>query len=252
MMKTILATILILTVPGAFAQGWAENTRSETGTWTMVNVKYPLAKKVNLFAEGQVRSQRTYIDFNYWEFKVFAHYIVNDHFFIGGGIGNYHQYLDYENFGHHQKQTEARVWLEMVTKNTIGRFNFEHRYRAEDRMINKWNASADRYDHNYGNKNDEDRYRFRYRMQLNIPINHAKMENKTVYFNISDEIHLTQKRPFFNQNRFFTGFGYKINNIQIQAGLMHQFLYGTTFERRKNYFQLTFNFTIPHFFQIQK
>lgn len=249
MMKTITAAILILSVSSTFAQGWAEKTRFETGSWTTLNIKYPLAKKVNLFAEGQLRSQRTYNDFNYWEFKVFAHYLINDHFFVGGGIGNYHQYKDYENFGHHQKQTEVRVWFEMVTKNTTGRFNFEHRYRAEDRMINKWNAASEQYERNYGNKNDEDRYRFRYRMQLNIPINHAKMENKTFYFNISDEIHLTHKKPYFNQNRLFTGFGYKLTNLQVQAGLMHQFLNGNTFQRTKNYVQLTFSFTIPHSFQ---
>lgn len=248
-MKTIIAFILVLFFSKAFAQGWAENTRFKTGTWTTINLKYPLAPRVNLFAEGQIRSQRTYNDFNYWEFKVFAHYMINDKLFVGGGIGNYHQYMDYANFGHHQKQVEARIWLEMLTKNAAGRFFFEHRYRAEDRFINKWNVKSERYDHNYNNKNDEDRYRFRYRMQLTVPINHKEMKHNTLYLNISDEIHLTHKKPYFNQNRFFTGLGYRFTDIQVQAGLMHQFLNGNNYARTKNYLQLTFNYVIPHSFQ---
>lgn len=247
-MKSLCTLAFILSSFGIFAQGWAEDTRFETGSWTTANVKYELSPKVNLFAEGQFRSQRTYNDFNYWELKTFAHYIVNENFFIGGGIGNYHQYLDYENFGHHQKQTEFRIWQEMVIKNSVKRFNFEHRYRVEQRFINKWNPETRSYQRNYGSDYDEDRFRFRYRIQLNVPLNHAKMQKNTFYFNTSNEIHLTHKKPFFNQNRFFTGFGYKMEHMQIQAGLMHQFLNGNSFQRTKNYLQVTFNYTITNSF----
>lgn len=245
-MKTILTSLLLIIIVNTKAQGWANNTRAQTGSWSIVNVKCAINPKFTIFGEAQIRSQETLNDFVYWEAKLIGHYTVNDQLFLGGGIGTYHQYSDYENFVGPDKQKEMRFWLEMVTKNSTGRFNFDHRYRLEQRFIQKWNNSTSSYTNNfYSNSNDDDRYRFRYRIQLNVPINHKKMEAKTCYFNISNEIHLTHEKPYFTQNRFFTGVGYKIKNAQIQVGNMHQFLNGNNFARTKNYLQITYSYTIP-------
>lgn len=223
------------------AQGWAPNTRFQTGTWQTVNVKYELHPKINWFAEGQFRSQEFYNDVNYWEAKTFFHYMFTDQFAGGLGIGTYHQYVDYENFKTPQKQTEARIWLELTMKSNGGRINFDHRFRFEDRFIRKYNSAKQGFEGNHTDFNDDDRYRFRYRLQSTIPLNHKTMTASTIYMNISDEIMFTQKAPFFNQNRFFVGVGYKFKAASVQIGMMHQFLHLNTTERRKDYLQITFS-----------
>lgn len=245
-MKAILTSLFVIALIHVKAQGWANNTRFQTGSWSIVNIKCSITPKFTVFGEAQIRSQETLNDFVYWESKLIGHYLVNDQMSLGGGLGTYHQYNDYENFVGPQKQKEFRIWLEMVTKNSVGRFFFDHRYRVEQRFIQKWNTGTSSFTNNfYSNSNDDDRYRFRYRMQLNIPINHKIMESNTIYFNVSNEIHLTHEKPYFTQNRFFTGFGYKIKTSQIQAGIMHQFLNGNNFARTKDYIQVAYSFAIP-------
>lgn len=240
-MKVIYALLFIVTSFISSAQGWAPNTRFQTGTWQTLNVRYEVHPKINWYAEGQFRSQEFYNDINYWEAKTFAHYLFSDQFAGGVGIGTYHQYVDYENFKTPQKQVEARVWVEFTMKSNGGRLQFDHRFRFEDRFIRKWNVTNHDFDNNYSGITDEDRYRFRYRIQGTLPLNHKTMTKSTFYLNVSDEIMFTHKAPFFNQNRFFTGLGYKFGSATIQVGLMHQFLHLNTTDRRKDYLQITFS-----------
>lgn len=241
-MKTKLIVILFFPMLAA-AQGWAPNTRFQSGTWTTVNAKVELAPKWNVFAEGQVRSQEMFNDFNYWELKAFFHYRFTDQLFAGLGAGTYHQYKDYENFITPQVQKEYRFWAEMFQKSNGGRIVFEHRYRAELRSISRLNKTTQEFYTNYDGLNDDDRFRFRYRLQAVIPINHKELKANTLFYNISDEVHFTHKAPFFNQNRLFTGLGYKFAHSSIQAGIMHQFLNTTAAQRRKDYLQITYAMT---------
>jgi hypothetical protein len=238
-----IALILLMVIPlNMNAQGWASNTRFRTGTWNVVNVRYEAFPKLHFIAEGQIRSQELYNDLNYWELKTFFHYLFTDQFSGGLGVGTYHQYVDYENFRTPQKQTENRVWAEFVLKSNHGkRIQFDHRYRFEYRFIDKWNSATQSFTSNYDGTTDEDRYRFRYRLQAFVPLNHKTMQENTLYGNVSDEIMFTHKAPYFNQNRFFVGFGYKFKTATIQVGLMHQFLHLNTTDRRKDYTQITFS-----------
>jgi len=242
-MKLLLVTLIALAPLTSKAQGWAQNTRFRTGTWSTVNVKYELAPKWNLFAEGQVRTQELYNDANYWELKGYFHYKFTDQLYAGAGIGTYHQYADYENFRTPQRQKEYRFWAEMLQKSNGGRIQLEHRYRAEIRYISKLNSATQDFYTNFDGENTDDRFRFRYRLQAMIPLNRKQLQANTLYVNISDEVHFTQKAPYFNQNRFFTGLGYKFEHSSIQAGVMHQFLNMPTAQRRKDYLQITYAMT---------
>src|SRR6218665_23238 len=184
-MKTILFSLVFLIPSLCMAQGWAPNTRFQTGTWQTLNVKYEVFPKINWFAEAQFRSQEFYNDVNYWEAKTFFHYTFTDQFAGGLGVGTYHQYADYENFKTPQKQIEARIWLEFTMKSNGGRINFDHRFRFEDRFIRKFNSATNEFEGNHTEFNDADRYRIRYRLQSTIPLNHKTMTPSTFYLNIS-------------------------------------------------------------------
>ncbi|WP_343634296.1 DUF2490 domain-containing protein [Fluviicola sp.] len=239
-MKQIAALVLLVLPFTLKAQGWANDTRFTTGSWNVVNVRYEAFPKLHFIAEGQMRSQKFYDDLNYWELKTFFHYLFTEQLSGGLGVGTYHQYVDYENFRTPQKQTENRVWAEFLLKTNGKRIQFDHRYRFEYRFIQKWNSALDGFTSNYDGTTDEDRYRFRYRLQAFVPINHKTMQAKTFYANVSNEIMFTHKLPYFNQNRFFVGLGYKMQHSSIQIGLMHQFLKLTGTERRKDYLQITY------------
>jgi hypothetical protein len=239
-MKQIAVLVLLISPFTSKAQGWANDSRFTTGTWNTVNVRYEAFPKLHFIAEGQIRSQKFYNDLNYWELKTFFQYIFTDQFSGGLGAGTYHQYVDYENFRTPQKQTENRIWAEFQLKSNGKRIQFDHRYRFEYRFIQKWNGAIDGFTSNYDGSTDEDRFRFRYRLQAFIPINHKKMEPKTFFANVSNEVLFTHKLPYLNQNRFFVGFGYKMQHGSIQIGVLHQFLKLTGTERRKDYLQITY------------
>lgn len=247
-MKTRILLLTVLTPLVVLSQGWAPNTRKQSGTWATLNAKLELAPRWTLFAEAQLRSQEMFNDFNYWELKGFFHYKFTDQLYAGLGAGTYHQYADYENFRTPQKQSEYRFWAEMFQKSNGGRIVLEHRYRAELRSISKLDAATQDFYTNHDGLHSDDRFRFRYRLQAVIPINHKEMKANTLYYNLSDEVHFTDKAPFFNQNRLFTGLGYKFAHSSIQAGVMHQFLNLKDTQRRKDYLQVTYamNFKRKH------
>ena len=223
-----------------FGQGYAPNNRLKIGSWNLVNVKLEVTPKLNIFAESQLRSQEFINAINYWEAKAFFHYKVGETTWLGMGAGTYHQYQNYRNFSTPQSQKEFRAWAEGFQKVTNGRFIFEHRYRAEYRLIGKYNVGTDDFVVNTGS-NGADRFRFRYRLQTFVPLNHKTMAPKTIFFNASDELMFTNSAPFYSQNRLFAGAGYKFNaKSQVMVGLMHQWNRSNTAITLKNYVQVTF------------
>ena len=101
---------------------------------------------------------------------------------------------------------EHRIFQQLITTNQIGRLKLEHRYRVEQRWVNK----------NYKN-------RIRYRLMAFIPLNKKTIEQGTVFIGLYDEIFLNTERTYFDRNRFYGALGYQINKlIGVQAGMLHQ------------------------------
>ena len=70
-----------------------------------------------------------------------------------------------------------------------------------------------------GNYND----RFRYRLFLSIPVNHPKIQDKTFFPIVFDEVFFINKDPYFLRNRIFGGAGYMISKVvTVQAGFLRQ------------------------------
>jgi len=98
---------------------------------------------------------------------------------------------------------------------------FEERYIQTHSM----NTNSDVVDNGFNNH----QFRIRYRAQANIPINHKKIEAKTYYISVWDEIFMswgkvvTYHKP--DQNRFFAGPGYQFSkDLSVQAGYYYQML----------------------------
>lgn len=176
------------------------------GGWYFVNLNYHFNKKVFAFGELQARSQQVVDDFFYREIKGGIGYRIRPNFTALLGTGNYKTFTYPGNFEKPLKVNENRLWEQFVLTNAISRINLEHRVRIEQRWLNG----------DYAN-------RFRYRLALTVPLNHVKMQDKTIYPWVFDEVFFSNKEPYFLRNRFLLGAGYRFSkSVTLQAGFLRQ------------------------------
>ncbi len=198
------------------------------GSWNILNVKLNINAKWGIWTEGQLRSIEFYDQFYYYEAKGGVFYNLKDHLSLTAGIGHYATYTLGGNFVQPLASVETRTWLQLIMEQKWDRIYFEHRYRVEQRHLNT------------GYKN-----RFRYRLNAVIPINHKEVSPKTIYAYIGDEIFFTDKAPFYERNRFYTGLGYKTSKaMTIQSGYMRQFDYKLTSTTSRDFLQVALLFNL--------
>lgn len=123
------------------------------------------------------------------------------------------------------KNTEHRIFQQFVTKNKIGRFSTSNRFRFEQRFLE--NLLVD------GNAIKSDGYRFRQRIRgkfgFSVPLNNSKIESKTLFLDVWDEVFVNYgsgvNNHYFDQNWLYLGFGYKLSpNTTVKLGYMNQYI----------------------------
>lgn len=215
--------VVLLIMVSAVSAAFAQTTSPGLGSWTSINLRGKVKGAFYFMFEAQTRSESFYNKFFYHEFKGGIGLNLNKRFAIFAGVGKYDTYTKGGEFAGPRTANEVRTWFEGTIKDNIGRLFLEHRYRIEQRFFTT------------GYRN-----RFRYRLGIAIPLNHKKMETKTVYISTFDELFLTNTTPYFERNRFYIGAGYRINPVTVQAGWVNQLDYKiTTGGVAKNFFQLT-------------
>lgn len=127
--------------------------------------------------------------------------------------------------------SENRIYQEALFPVQFGsRFYLYNRFRYEQRFV----------------EGQDFRTRYRYNLFLNIALNKAEMEKKTLYLSLYDEIFINGQRSIgdgntveiFDRNRFYVGLGYIIKKgLRIQFGIMNQ----TTDNWSKNQLQFSFH-----------
>ncbi len=225
-MKSILHYIIFFLLLNFNSSG----QNNYLGTWNVANIQYSFNKKTSLWAEGQLRSQKFINDFFYHEIKTGINYKPNKSISILVGIGQYNTYSIGGNFKKPLTAHEFRLWEQFTLVNNIGKLKLEHRYRIEQR----W-------------RNEEYRSRFRYRINPILPINKNKLQNKTLFATLYDEIFLSDKAGYFERNRFFAGLGYQLSkSITLQSGWIRQFDYSFTQSSTKDFLQTTLFIRLQH------
>jgi len=129
------------------------------------------------------------------------------------------------------KVKENRIYQEALFPVKFGkRLYTNHRFRYEQRFV----------------ENQDFRTRYRYNLFLNIPLNKAVIEDKTVYLSIYNELFINGERSIgngntveiFDRNRRYYALGYQIKQgMKVQLGTMRQ----TTNAWAKNQLQLSFH-----------
>lgn len=128
-------------------------------------------------------------------------------------------------------KSEHRLYQEALFPVEFGnRFYTSHRFRYEQRFV----------------ENQDFRTRYRYNLFLNIPLNKAAMDDKTIYLAFYNEIFINGQRnvgngnsvEIFDRNRLYLAMGYILKEgLKIQMGYMKQ----STDNWRKSQFQFSFH-----------
>jgi len=147
---------------------------------------------------------------------------------------------------------EHRPYEQFTIKNKIGRFYIKHRYRIEQRFLQKTGLNSNNEKESYGYKF---RNRIRYRLTFTLPINHKTLDNKTLFLSVYNEVFINLGKGAgiakpFNQNWFNTSLGYKVNNqISVKLGYQNQYLIKGNGNIERNH---TFMFGISYNFDFRK
>lgn len=127
---------------------------------------------------------------------------------------------------------EHRGWQQVMLTHTVNRVRFQHRYRLENRWLERYNSTLLANEIIYVN-------RFRYRIQLTIPLNKPDMMPGTFFAVVNDEVWVNFGKQIrfnvFDQNRAYAGFGYQLNNAcNVQLGYLHQLVFKSDGVRVEN------------------
>jgi hypothetical protein len=200
---------------------------AQLGSWNVLNLRWQTTKNLSLFGEAQLRSLSFYNQFHYYEFKGGATWKLNPYISVTGGVGSYNTYQAGGNFKTPKAQDEIRTWLEMGMRNSLGKFSFEHRYRAEQRFTSR------------GYRN-----RFRYRLGSSTRLLKWGTSEYELFASVWNEIFLTNRQPYFERNRFFIGLILRHEKNAWNTGWIRQLDYRLTDETGRSFFQVGWQITI--------
>ncbi len=198
MIRMLLCTLFLLPI-SVFAQ-------DSVGNWIMYFGTNKINEKISIHSEIQFRNHTIFP--NNTE-QLLLRTGLNYHFTKKATVTAGYAYIPsfvYKSEQSAPETEEHRIWQQFILTNKVGRVKFEHRYRLEQRWINT----------DYKN-------RFRYRVMLFIPLNKPKIEQKTWFLGLYDEIFINDTKTFFDRNRLYGALGYQFNkNSNLQVGMMHQ------------------------------
>jgi len=183
----------------------ARAQKSDFGNWLILIGGKKINPKWNIHYEVQHRNYnalgeleqlllRTGIGYNFTE--------NNNNLLLG------YAYINSENYpaGGLDKTVvnEHRIFQQFTTRQKFNRVSIQHRYRFEQRFIEK-----------------DFKMRFRYFLALAVQLD----KKDKYYLSAYNEIFLNSKTTVFDRNRLYGGFGYKLNpKVRFELGYMNQFL----------------------------
>lgn len=124
---------------------------------------------------------------------------------------------------------EHRIWQQLILKNQVGRVEFNHRYRLEQRFLEQWEKMGpDQYESvGYVFRN-----RVRYRFLATIPLSRKELKDNTLFLAIYDEPFIQfgkgVAKNILDQNRLYFALGWRFTkDFNIQLGYLNQYIVKT-------------------------
>lgn len=168
--------------------------------------------------------------------------------FVTASVGySFIQNDPYSIFSPPTPTIEHNVWEQFELKHKIKHLVFKHRYRLEQRFINRV-VSIDSSNIHYTD-GFQFRHRFRYRLTATYTFKPFKNKSQKLFIHVFDELFLglsTQgiAARLFNQNWIYLGIGYGFNKYgHIELGYMNQNLQRNSSNFEDNHIiQVTFRY----------
>jgi len=209
-MKRICIFFAFLISGISVAQNTGEN---EWGAWYMYFGTNKISEKLSIHSEAQFRFYETTNNFNQLLLRTGLNYHINTDAIVTLGYGFISTDGTFEEFPEEINSKENRIFQQLILKNKVGEFRFEHRYRLEQRFID------------FGETTDT-QHRARYRLQVTLPL------TNTFFVNVYDEVFLNLQDQVFGQNRLYAALGIHITeNSSVQIGYLKNHFNSANFDR---------------------
>ena len=217
--------IVLLVLIATFSNICAQKTTEEIGSWEMLFNQTRLHNKWSLHSEVQFRSYDVKPNTEQLLIRGGINFHYNSNIILSSGYGWITNYVDDENIFKQQNVNENRIWEQLILKSKENRFNFEHRYRLEQRWIEANGIT------NYKN-------RIRYLFRITVPLNKKEVSDNTIFFSLYNELFIALRNASFDRNRLYGAIGFQINkSCSIQIGYLLQ----STSIVSKQYLQIGIN-----------
>ena len=211
-MKKLLALILLFSsLVSLQAQDRGED---DLGAWAMIFTNNRISEKLSIHAEAQYRTYEFGSNFNQLLLRTALNYHISDKAMASFGYGNITTDTNFLEFSGEENVNENQLYEQFVLKNSLGKFNFSHRYRLEQRFINR-PAGENTTEH-----------RARYFLRVTYPL------NDKWFLTAYDEIFINLQNDFFGQNRLYGALGYNFSeNLSAQMGYLKNDFAVDTYDR---------------------
>lgn len=190
-------------------QSFGQST--DYGNWYMYFGSQKINEKFNWHNEVQYRNYNLIGDLEQLLLRTGIGYNLsenNNNVLLGYGFIHSQPY---NSLNEKVKIDEHRIFQQFITKQTFGRFHFQHRYRVEQRFIGNNFLS-----------------RFRYFLSIKVPLNKKIMTKNAIYFSVYNEIFINGNNELFDRNRLFGAFGFAFSKqLKVEMGMMAQLYQGS-------------------------
>jgi hypothetical protein len=222
------------------------NVANQNHLWLVYTGTFHLYKKLHLFTEYQFR--RADLGKNWQQSlpRIGLEIKCKPEFQITAGYG----YITTYPYGEQPVSyvfNEHRSWEQINLVHSSGKFKFQHRYRLEQRwlerkILNTANNEFEFDEFNYLN-------RFRYRFMANYSIKHFETSNNDLFALFTNEIFIAfgknVSKNIFDQNRIYGGIGINFKNkISVALGYLNQFILKTNGINAENNHTVQFSFNL--------
>jgi hypothetical protein len=221
---------------GLFAQPADRQIVNQSLQWFSIASNIKLNNTVTVYVEGQFRYADNFDPMQY-QARTALDITLNKHWsFVPLGYVYTWNYL-YGKQPASFINNEHRVWQQLMYKHKFKTINLSHRFRVEERFIEIHTKDSEGVVLNQGYDNHQTR--FRYRFMATMPLKGEKIEAKSFFAGVYDEVFVSRgKLVTFHepdQNRIFAGLGYQFNSsFNILAGPLYQLLIKSNGAKQEN------------------
>ena len=222
-----LLLVLPITLPRPVQASDAED---ELGNWLIYNGTLHFTDRWSLFTEAQLRLWEPASNIQEYFVRGIGYYHLNPTVTLGLG----YTWVKAEPFADESPESEEdRLIQQLSAKHKAMTTNIEHRFRLEQRWIDKDGEST------------SFRNRFRYRLQATTPLRGDTIEAGSHFINVYNELMLNfgNRDDTFDQNRLYGAYGWQFTkHANLQLGLLWQYKKREDFWRAQIFYTHNFDF----------